>query len=137
MNGYFLAAALTTHTGVVANEPYRKGLAYNSRIAAQDRQTGLGWTDALSTTREGAVAVQLADRDGGAVTGLTIAGTIGRPSMAGRDRELRFLETSSGSYLANVGSLEAGAWIITIDVRAATRDAEPVYRMRRRQWLKP
>ena len=29
VNGYFLFSALSTHTGVVAVEPYRKGLAYN------------------------------------------------------------------------------------------------------------
>ncbi len=33
VNGWFLYSALSTHTGVVAVEPYRKGLAYNERIA--------------------------------------------------------------------------------------------------------
>ena len=37
VNGYFMFVALSTYTGVVADEPYRKGLAYNARIAADER----------------------------------------------------------------------------------------------------
>ncbi len=45
VNIYFVTVALSTHTGVVANEPYRKGLKYNERIAASEQQESLGWKD--------------------------------------------------------------------------------------------
>ena len=34
VNGMFLYSALSTYTGVVSDEPYRKGLNYNERIEA-------------------------------------------------------------------------------------------------------
>ena len=42
--------AMSTHTGLVANEPYRKGLHYNDRIDADARQARLGWVDTLDVT---------------------------------------------------------------------------------------
>ena len=44
VNGAMIYSALSTHTGLVANEPYRKGLHYNERIAADERQAHLGWS---------------------------------------------------------------------------------------------
>ena len=45
VNGAMIYSAVSTYTGLVANEPYRKGLHYNERIAADERQARLGWTD--------------------------------------------------------------------------------------------
>jgi len=61
VNGVFLYAALSTHTGVVANEPYRKGLNYNQRIAAFQAQEQLGWAedDARSGCRTDADVAQV------------------------------------------------------------------------------
>jgi nitrogen fixation protein FixH len=47
VNGALIYAAVSTHTGLVANEPYRKGLAYNERILADERQAQLGWSERL------------------------------------------------------------------------------------------
>ena len=41
-NGIFLYTALTTYSGVVSNEPYRKCLNYNERILAEKHQQSLG-----------------------------------------------------------------------------------------------
>ena len=43
VNGAFLYFALGSHSGVVAVEPYRKGLAYNQAIAAAEAQERRGW----------------------------------------------------------------------------------------------
>ena len=48
VNGTMLALALKTNTGMVANEPYRKGLKYNERIAAEERQQALGWKSEIT-----------------------------------------------------------------------------------------
>lgn len=137
VNGYFLYAALTTHSGVVAAEPYRKGLAYNARIAADERQSGLAWREAISVARDGMIAVTVSDRDGAPVAGLSIAGVIGRPSTGSHDRPLRLAELGPGRYAAEIGALGEGNWIVVIEARLAAGDAEPVYRARRRIWLKP
>ena len=50
-------SALSTHTGLVANEPYRKGLHYNERIEADERQARLGWSDSIEIGRDGRVTL--------------------------------------------------------------------------------
>ncbi len=137
VNGYFMFTALSTHTGVVAVEPYRKGLAYNERIAADERQHALGWTDALKVTADGKVSVVLTDRDGAPVVYASVSGTLGRPATAREDQLLQFAESGGGSYKAVVDALEEGTWIVALEVRNNPADPDPVYRSRRRVWLKP
>jgi nitrogen fixation protein FixH len=36
VNGALIYSAISTYSGLVANEPYRKGLQYNERIAADE-----------------------------------------------------------------------------------------------------
>lgn len=133
VNGYFLFSALATHTGVVAVEPYRKGLAYNDRIAASDRQVARGWRDTVTASGDGTVAVVLADASGAAVPGIKLTGSIGRPSTAREDIALVFVETTPGLYRAKVTTLAPGAWIIALQAHSTA--SEPDYQMRRRLWL--
>lgn len=137
VNGYFLASALSTHTGVVSIEPYRKGLAYNQRIDAGERQNALGWRDTISATLGGDLSVGLVGPDGVAIRGLTVRAVIGRPSTGGQDRHLILTELASGGYSGAVGALQQGNWIAAIEARSPTSGSEPVYRARRRLWLKP
>lgn len=136
VNGAMMYSAITTYTGIVSNEPYRKGLHYNDRIAEDERQAKLGWSDDVTITRDGRIAVSLlADRTR-PVTGMKVAAQIGRPSTNRFDSSLDFHETAPGRYEAQAGSPEAGAWIVALEVRTDGNAADPVYRMRRRLWLK-
>jgi nitrogen fixation protein FixH len=135
VNGVFLYKALSTHTGVVANEPYRKGLAYNERIAADVRQADLGWSDALVVERSGRITLQLSKATGELVQGMVVVGSIGRPATSGSDRKLVFAEDAS-SYLTDAGPLAEGNWIVELAVSARVGE-EPLYRLRKRLWLKP
>lgn len=135
INGYFLYSALATHTGVVAIEPYRKGLAYNTRIAASDAQIAQGWSDVVMVDREGGVSLELRDAQGGPVSGLLISGTVGRPATSREDKVLTFEDLSGGRYRASGFRLDEGAWIVTLEARRKISDAQPEYRMRRRLWL--
>lgn len=136
VNGYFLFSALATHTGVVSVEPYRKGLAYNERIAASDRQAARGWTDEITVASDGGVAVRVKDATGKAVSGLKLVGTIGRPSTSRGEIGLAFREQSEGLYVASAGAKrDGGAWLVAIEAHEGLADAEPEYRARRRLWL--
>jgi nitrogen fixation protein FixH len=137
VNAYFLYAALSTHTGIVANEPYRKGLAYNSRIAADERQSELHWADATTIAADGTVTVDLTGQSGSKPQGLVVTGIISRPATAGFDRPLRFTETAPGHYTSEAGAIESGNWLVTIEARSSASDKDPAYRARRRLWLKP
>jgi nitrogen fixation protein FixH len=135
VNGYFLYSALSTHTGIVANEPYRKGLAYNERIAFEARQQALGWSEVITAARDGRIVIDLRRAGGERVANVVVAGSIGRPSTAGFDRKLTFTQ-QDGAYVADAGPLPEGNWVVDAAVRAAP-DQEPIYRLRKRLWLKP
>jgi nitrogen fixation protein FixH len=137
VNGYFLYSALSTHTGIVANEPYRKGLAYNTRIDAEARQAELNWTDATSIAPDGTVAVAVTGPEGRKVQDLVLTGMISRPSTAQYDRPLRFAEVEPGRYTFAAGVLDSGSWIVAIEGRMSAADKDPIYRARRRLWLTP
>jgi nitrogen fixation protein FixH len=134
VNGVFLAKALSTYAGVVSKEPYVKGLHYNERIAAGERQAQLGWQETASVGLDGTVVSELREADGRPVTNLAIKGTIGRPATGSLDRPISLRETEPGRYVAAVGPLEPGSWVLSLEA-AAGGDTQPIYRLRRRVWL--
>jgi nitrogen fixation protein FixH len=137
VNGAMIYSALSTHTGLVANEPYRKGLHYNERIAADERQARLGWTDAIDIGREGRVGVAIADAGGRPVSGLKVEVVLGRPSTNRLDVRLTLAEAAPGRYEARTAPMLEGAWLVGLEARADAKAEDPVYRARRRLWLKP
>jgi nitrogen fixation protein FixH len=134
VNGYFLYAALSTHTGLVAQEPYRKGLAYNERIAASERQALLGWTDDVAF-EDGRLVVRLRRDEHVPVSGQIAHVVVGRPATVDFDRSIALKETAPGVYTSDAVDLAGGNWVANLDVRASPRD-EPTYRARRRLWLR-
>ena len=135
VNGYMLYAALSTHTGVVSVEPYRKGLAYNDRIAAGAQQEDIGWHDSVGLEQTGTVTVQMTARDGSPLGGMNLSGVLGRPATARGDRPLAFEEVAPGRYRAEAGSVEPGTWLITLEAYDGA-DRANLYRARRRLWIK-
>ena len=137
MNGAMIYSAISTYSGIVSNEPYRKGLHYNDRIQADERQARLGWMDTITVTRAGHVVVTLRDRDGQPVSRARLEAQLGRPSTNREDIKLSLSESSSGRYEAQAGALGEGNWTIAVDVRTSEGSGEPIFRARRRLWLKP
>jgi nitrogen fixation protein FixH len=137
VNGIFLTKAIGTYTGVVSVEPYVKGLKYNDRIAAGDRQAALGWSERLDISRDGRIALVLADADSRPVRNLVVKGGIGRPSTSRLDRTVALTETTPGTYATDAGKLDDGTWLVFLEARPDKGEGEAVYRLRRRVWLKP
>lgn len=140
VNGVFLVSALNTHTGIVSQQPYRKGLDYNQRIAADARQQQRGWVDQVALDRaQGVARLVLADKDGQPVTGLAVRGFLGRPSTQQHDTRLTFEETATpGTYTARVGQRAPGNWLLQLEAReAGAQENDVAYRLRKRLWLKP
>lgn len=139
VNGYFLYVALATHTGVVAQEPYRKGLHYNERIAADELQQNRGWAIKfdVAPTRD-QITLVLAEPDSRPVTGMTLTGTISRPATATGEVKLALVEQSPGTYAVKLPRLADGTWVVNIEgplVHAGP--SEPPFRMKKRLWLAP
>lgn len=143
VNGIFLYNAIQTYTGVVANEPYRKGIEYNTRIKAQRTQDGLGWTHAVTLDPEGSIMVDLKDKSATAVRGVEVTALVGRPSTRSHDTTITLKPDEQGRYIAAVQPFEAGNWLVKVDVRRpgatppVNEDDGIVYRAKERVWLKP
>ena len=138
VNGVLLTKALSTHSGVVAIEPYRKGLDYNRRIAADERQELLGWSASVALDGDGRLVLEVKEADGRPIDCLVVSASVGRPSTSRHDRHVR-LEGGAGRWMAQAGRLEPGAWLVTIEAtpEAGHRGSEPLFRMKRRLWLTP
>jgi nitrogen fixation protein FixH len=137
VNGVMIYSAISTYSGLVANEPYRKGLHYNDRIAADERQARLGWDDSVEIGRDGRVSVSITRGDGQPVAGLEIEVVLGRPSTNRHDIKLSLREMAPGRYEAQTAPIGEGNWLIAAEARVDARAEDPVYRTRRRVWLKP
>ena len=137
VNGAFLYSALSTYTGVVSVEPYVKGLKYNDRIAADERQTRLGWTTSLEAGMDGRIVISVSGEDKRPLDHLTVTASLGRPSTNRLDRQLALSAIGDGRYAVDAGRLEAGAWLVSAEIRSKDYGPDPVYRLRRRVWLKP
>lgn len=139
VNGVFLFLAISTNTGIVAIEPYRKGLKYNERIAADERQAALGWNSSISiSASDGTLVAVISDRDGNAVRGLVTTVKVGRAVTDREDVTLNLIETAPGRYQATLPLHDSGGFVANLEVSvpsAATQGV--VYRARRRIWLKP
>jgi nitrogen fixation protein FixH len=136
VNGYFIVTALSTHSGVVSEEPYRKGLGYNQRIVADDRQSALNWRPDLDVKATGAIRLTLRDASGQPIGSQRVALTVGRPSTRSFDRSIVLAETTSGVYVGTTHEFSAGTWIADADVQGP-QSRETDYRIRRRLWLAP
>ena len=61
---------------------------------------------------------------------------LGRPATNRYDVKLALTETAPGRYEAQTAAIAEGSWLITLEA-GARRTREPIYRTRRRLWLKP
>lgn len=138
-NGIFLTLAISTNTGVVANEPYRKGLKYNERIDADQQQKSLEWTSDISIDENDRKLVALlSDREGKAVSGLSARAEVARAATNREDVETALNETAPGRYEAQLPIVNAGSFIVDLEISdPKIADHIVVYRARRRLWLKP
>lgn len=136
VNGYFIFRSIATHSGVVSEEPYRKGLGYNQRIAANDRQAALDWRADLDVKATGAIRLSLLDAGGHPIVNERVALTVGRPATRSFDRTIPLTEIAPGIYGGMTHEFAAGAWIADANVQDA-QNRETDYRIRRRLWLTP
>ena len=80
VNGAMIYSALSTYSGVVATEPYRKGLHYNERILADERQRAAATgRDTLTIERDGRVELLTHDADGHPIR--ASASSVHRPAI--------------------------------------------------------
>jgi nitrogen fixation protein FixH len=139
VNIVMIRLALSTHTGVVAENTYRKGVKYNEEIAAAERMDLLGWRNTMALAPTGdKLSIDIRDKDGKAVKGLAIKATLGRPASEKYDLELTLNETADGTYEAAIPARDSGTYVASIEAIDPAREQDGVlYRAKERLWLKP
>jgi nitrogen fixation protein FixH len=137
-NGLMIYQAVSTFGGLDTADAYRKGLAYNERIAAAAAQAARGWSDKLdygADTKR--LRVFLSDRSGAAVSGLRVTAELKRPATNRFDQQLFLAQTGPGVYEVDAPGLEAGWWTVGLRALAPEGDDAALYESRRRLWIKP
>lgn len=116
LDGVFVYLATTSHTGVVEENHYERGLAYNERVAAIEAQEALGWQTSLTFTEEGRVLFDAANKVGTPIEGATIEAQFVRPTQDGSDFVLSLGEIQPGLYGAETDAAGPGQWEIRVFV---------------------
>jgi nitrogen fixation protein FixH len=136
VNAAMIYAALSTYSGVVAAEPYRKGLHYNDRILAAEHQRLRNWREALTIAADGHITLAITGADGESIGNLSVDIAIGRPATNRDDVKLRLL-ADAGRYRGRIAPLPPGSWIAAMEARSGNADGEPIFRARQRLWVAP
>ena len=84
VNAGMVTLALRTHSGLVTEHPYEKGLAYNKVVSAQLAQEKLGWKASIDY-KDGVLFFALHDKNNQPIPDLKATATITRPTQAGLD----------------------------------------------------
>ncbi len=141
VNGIMIYDAPSTFGGIETANAYRKGLAFNARIAEGAAQAQRGWRDSIAYASETQrVRVEVTDPAGAGVPGLVISGEIGRPATDRYDRKLEFAQVGPGTYEADAAGLEPGWWTVDIEGRggaAPGAGSKVLYEAKERLWIKP
>lgn len=139
VDGIMIYQALSTFGGLDTPDAYRKGLAYNQRIAREATQSLAGWQDKVEVLQAPKrLHVELHDRSGSAVAGKTLVATVTRPATDRFDLTLTLGELAAGTYEAPLPAALEGAWIVDISAfEAGAQSPEPAYETRSRLWITP
>lgn len=134
-NGIFLYFALQTFNGFETTDAYRKGLNYNALIASDEMQAVRGWQPVLRYERKTRrLVIEVRDRQGQAVRGLTISSHIRRPVTDAADRTLVLMEVAPATYVASI-NLAPGKWTIAAQLFEKDNPGEPAHRLKQRLWV--
>jgi nitrogen fixation protein FixH len=109
VDGVMVTLAVNTHTGLVTDHPYEKGLAYNQVVKAEKKQEALGWESEIEFVK-GVLHFALRDRNNQTLVPEKITATLVRPTQAGMD-----FSVEMNSSATPVAFPAPGLWEARID----------------------
>ena len=107
----------STWTGLIVKNGYVASQEYNGVLADAREQAARGWTAELERRPEG-FGLVLRDRDGKALSDLTVLAKIGRPAHENLDRDLVLTPVVGGDGYEGRFAFEPGEWIVAISAEA-------------------
>jgi len=115
---WFIRISYHSHTGVVTEDAYNKGLQYNDTITKAEAQKSLGWTAEITAAEAGGkkarVTLRLRDKDGKAITDARVRLWAIRPVQDGMDQNTNMRQEENGVYAATLNLPAPGLWEIRI-----------------------
>jgi nitrogen fixation protein FixH len=136
-NAFFVYFALSSFPGVVTEQAYEDGLAYNGKIAASRAQVELNWDVAGKVWRDAdgnaQITVTARDAAGAPLAGLSVGASLLRPASPEPARDAVLYEGEAGTYRAELTGIAPGRWILDL-VAETGRDGE-AFRSRNRIFL--
>lgn len=116
VNAVMVTLAVRTHTGLVTDHPYEKGLAYNKVIAAEEAQQKLGWNGTLALQKN-MLVFTLKDKSGRDITPAEATASVVRPTSQGHDFTVLLAHGR-----AKVAFPESGVWDVRVKARVGEVD---------------
>lgn len=110
--GWFMHVAHVSYTGLVTDQAYEKGLAYNNLIDEARAQDKFGFTSAISKDDDD-IVFTLKDKEGAVVKAQSVVITFFRPAHAGVDFTREMTPQNNG-YVVPAAVPEKGLWELRI-----------------------
>ena len=137
VNALMAKLAIDTMPGTQVDSSYQEGNQYNAEIAAARSQEARHWQVQGHVTRgsdrRAWVEIVARDEEGHALSGLSLAAQLERPTDKRDDHDLALIERDPGTYRGEVIDLAPGQWDLVL---AATRGGERLFLSRNRVILK-
>lgn len=121
VDAVFVTLAVRTHTGVVTEQAYEKGLDYNKAIEASAAQSAMGWTGEIAFKAD-TLSFDLKDKDGNGIEGAVVEASIRRPVTKGYDRDIALADKGLGLYQAPLSLPLKGQWEVRVYASANGQD---------------
>jgi nitrogen fixation protein FixH len=132
VNGAMIWVALSSWTGLAANQAYDDGLQYNRNLEAAQRQAALGWrfrlTARLVSRTEAEAELTVTDAQGQPLAGAEVAAMLERPTSEGADFRVVLAPSAPGIYRARFELPMMGVWNAHVTIRR--RDDQFVHEQR-------
>lgn len=125
--------AVRTHTGVVTEDAYEKGLAYNKSIQAGQQQAAMNWHGDLTLTPSAGNTIMarfhLVDSANKPLRHATVTLWLVRPMQAGFDQKMAMMAEPDGFYEAKTTLPANGQWEARVSALADGHDYQLVKRV--------
>lgn len=116
LDGIFVTIAIKTQRGVVTENAYEKGLAYNSILQKAAKQKNLGLNQ-RAKYKNGLLSWYIHDKNGEPIQNAEVTANFFRPVQSGHDFKVELKQTSSGVFEARPAFPLPGAWTVTLEAR--------------------
>lgn len=123
VDGVMVTLAVRTHTGIVTEHPYEKGLAYNDVVSAEKEQEKLGWNAAIRMEGD-QLRVALTDAAGRPLSASAMTAHFYRPTQSGMDFDVALPEGR-----ATINTAVKGLWAVRIFATVNGKDVQYAKRL--------